>query len=84
VVPLKKEEEKKKKKKKNCCDYADIQAALFMFLCSSLLASDECSENKLHLVGPTRSVPGSLPSSALLPLIHWEGASLGAVRVTVQ
>jgi len=34
----------------------------------------EYSENKSHLVGPSRSMPGSLPSSVLLPLIHWEGA----------
>ena len=34
----------------------------------------EYSENKSHLVGPFRSMPGSLPSSVLLPLIHWEGA----------
>ena len=33
----------------------------------------EYSENKSHLVGPFRSMPGSLPSSVLLTLIHWEG-----------
>jgi len=34
----------------------------------------EYSENKSHLVGPFRSMPGSLPGSVLLPLIRWEGA----------
>jgi len=32
--------------------------------------SPEYSENKSHLVGPFRSMPGSLPSSVLLPLTH--------------